>query len=267
MLKKMTISLLLCFTFMAVMSAQTYEIKTYGISVAGVNADTNDIFDTKYNGSANIGVGKVVYLAGMADDTTFTDPTWTIASKPAGSNTSILAEADLDESTVVIKVVPDVEGTYQFELSEGGIPLGAITINAGLYKGLPETGLTCATCHSDAAAEWSATGHANAVQPNVDDPEGHFQEFCLGCHATGFDYSAQNDGFDDFDFVFPETLQEGNYDALLSSYPDAMARANVQCEACHGPGINHERSRATRSILSTGPSTTLGIIRRIRAPA
>ena len=241
MLKKLTVAILLSFTLMSVLSAQSYEVKPYGISAAGVAADTNDIFDTKYNGSTNVGVGKVVYLAGIADDTTFSNPTWTIASKPSGSTVSFLGEADLDENTKIVKLIPDLEGTYQFELSDGGNVLDAITINAGLYKGLPESGFSCATCHGDAATSWSGTAHANAVQPYVDDdsPENHFQEFCLGCHATGYDLTAVNDGFDDFNFEFPATLQPGNYDALVAAYPDAMQRANVQCEACHGPGSAH----------------------------
>ncbi len=53
-----------------------------------------------------------------------------------------------------------------------------------------------------------------------------------------------------FHFTFPDTLKEGNYDALKASFPSAMARANTQCEACHGPGSGHNGQTADSKMLS-----------------
>ncbi|MCB9205951.1 MAG: ammonia-forming cytochrome c nitrite reductase subunit c552 [Ignavibacteriales bacterium] len=248
MLKKLTLTMLICFLSISLVNSQTIEIKPYGVSARTVEADTNDIFDLKYNGLANVGVGTKIYLAGMAVDTTFNSPSWSITAQPAGSTVSILANEDLNETTKIIALIPDVAGTYKIEFTDGGLT-SEIAINAALYMGMPSAGLSCGTCHSETQALWEGTGHANAVQPYTDDPTGHFQNRCMGCHTTGYDENATNDGFDDFDFVFPATLAEGNYDALVTNYPDAMQRANVQCEACHGPGSNHNGQTADSKMV------------------
>ena len=72
----------------------------------------------------------------------------------------------------------------------------------------------------------------------------------MPCHSTGYDANADNDGFDDFDFIFPDTLKEGNYDALVAAYPGAMQRASVQCEQCHGPGSGHNGATDNSKIVS-----------------
>ena len=80
--------------------------------------------------------------------------------------------------------------------------------------------------------KWLGTNHAIDTKKAFDgELSSHFQEFCLECHSTGYDPAAANDGFDDFPFVFPANLVPGTYNQLLTQYPDAMARANVQCES------------------------------------
>ncbi|MCB0749829.1 MAG: hypothetical protein KDC90_20410, partial [Ignavibacteriae bacterium] len=96
MLKKLTLTMLICFLSISLVNSQTIEIKPYGVSARTVEADTNDIFDLKYNGLANVGVGTKIYLAGMAVDTTFNSPSWSITAQPAGSTVSILANEDLN---------------------------------------------------------------------------------------------------------------------------------------------------------------------------
>ena len=48
-----------------------------------------------------------------------------------------------------------------------------------------------------------------------------------------------NNGFDDFPFVFPIHCIQVFMIHWLAVYPDAMQRANVQCESCHGPASGH----------------------------
>ena len=67
MLKKLTITMLFLFLSFGMINSQTLQIKPYGISDRGVAADTNDIFDLKYNGLMNVGVGTKIYIAGKSD--------------------------------------------------------------------------------------------------------------------------------------------------------------------------------------------------------
>ncbi|MCB9248914.1 MAG: ammonia-forming cytochrome c nitrite reductase subunit c552 [Ignavibacteriales bacterium] len=255
MLKKITFTILFMVLCLGTMNSQTLQIKPYGISDRGVAADTNDIFDLKYNGLENVGVGTKVYLSGMAVDTVYSSPQWNIVTKPAGSTVAVLGtQVFNDTSKQVVSMVLDMEGTYTVEFTDGGMT-ASITLNAAKYQGLPATGLSCGTCHAATYAKWEGTGHSNTVQPYTDDSTGHFQNFCMGCHTTGYDANAANDGFDDFDFTFPTKLQPGNYDQLVADYPAAMQRANVQCEACHGPGSSHNAVTTDSKMVSSQASS------------
>jgi hypothetical protein len=83
------------------------------------------------------------------------------------------------------------------------IPATVSSGDAGDYVGLE----TCAACHTDVAASFAKTAHANALEVLKEagsdgDPE------CLKCHATGVSDSKYVDGA-------------------------------VTCESCHGPGSEH----------------------------
>ena len=255
MIKKLTIITIFLMLICVSTKGQSVEIKPHGISSRGVEADSNDIFKVKYNGLSNVGVGTTVYLVGEVVDTTFTNPVWNVKTKPSNSNVTIIGNQDVSNTKKAISLILDLEGTYVIEFTDGGLT-SEITLNAAKYLGIPTTGLSCGTCHAEENTNWLETGHANAVKPYIDDPKGHFQAFCLGCHTTGYDVAASNDGFDDFDFVFPSTLVEGNYDTLVNKYPAAMQRANVQCEACHGPGSAHNGIVADSKMISDQASAT-----------
>lgn len=83
------------------------------------------------------------------------------------------------------------------------VPVVGFSQSAGEYVGMD----TCAACHTDVAASFAKTAHANALEVLKDagsdgDPE------CLKCHTTGLTDSKYVDGA-------------------------------VTCEACHGPGGEH----------------------------
>ncbi len=87
-----------------------------------------------------------------------------------------------------------------------------------LRKSPLATAQKCKSCHASIYESWSATRHANAMatlaKTNQDfDPE------CVGCHATGV---LVRNGF--------------------ANMRDTPELANVQCEACHGPGLAHAES-------------------------
>jgi len=75
----------------------------------------------------------------------------------------------------------------------------------------------CAACHFDEFELWKTLPHAREAFPKLpakyrDDPD------CLKCHVTGY---GQPTGFD--------------------SVKTTPMLAGITCEACHGPGSEHER--------------------------
>jgi hypothetical protein len=111
--------------------------------------------------------------------------------------------------------------------------------------GTEASGFTCASCHNTEPWDfkydkWQETGHSDMLVRGLDGTlSSHYSEACISCHTVGYDPNADNDGFDDFGFVYPDTLFVGQYDNMMTAYPDAMQRANIQCESCHGPGAAH----------------------------
>lgn len=82
---------------------------------------------------------------------------------------------------------------------------------------------TCARCHSDAARSYAQTAHAQAFQTLVAKGQDRNPD-CVSCHVVGFDYV-------------------NGYDAVSDpNVPGREALKNVQCEACHGYGSEHDRN-------------------------
>ncbi|MFA3783023.1 T9SS type A sorting domain-containing protein [Melioribacteraceae bacterium 4301-Me] len=267
MLKKLTILLSTLLLMASTSFSQTMEFKTFGVSPAAAAKSSTDIFDVEYNGLTNVGVGTKMYLEAKLVGAKLNNPQFSLTSKPSGSNATFGATQTIDTSSVVIVFTPDVTGTYVVKVVDGTYS-ATLTISAGLYLGVRGKGrdglhLACVDCHngtdsyypwrSNLIDKWQQTGHATMFQRGLDgEVSSHYSESCIKCHTTGYDKEAANDGFDDFPFVFPTTLQPGTYDAMVQQYPDAMLRANIQCESCHGPGSEHygyiENSRMVASL-------------------
>lgn len=241
-------SILLFFFLFAVGTisfAQTVTIKTFGVAPYDVTVDSSagHYFDRSYNGLKNVGINSKVFL--KANSTAaFVNPNWTLTEKPAGSTASMGLVNNIDTSNQLITFIPDIQGTYKITFTSG-TKTAEIIINGALFYGVEGGPASCKTCHNNILFnnvydKWLGTNHAIDTQLGLDGIlSSHFQQFCLACHSTGYDVNAANDGFDDFPFVFPDTLVAGTYTQYLTLYPDAMKRANIQCEACHGPGSNH----------------------------
>ena len=98
----------------------------------------------------------------------------------------------------------------------------------------------------DKVSLWSQTAHASFFQKSIDGEESsHYGKNCISCHTIGNNPAptAVNGGFDDvakeLGWTFPSILQPGNWDAMPSAL---KAKANIQCESCHGAGSRHPGS-------------------------
>jgi predicted CXXCH cytochrome family protein len=247
MLKKITLILTICFLFTAFLSAQTFQISPYGVSPRVVGIDSTDIFDRAYNGLQNVGVGTKVYLKFFSTDGFAATPFWTVQEMPTGSTVEASRTDPYSEeiTSEVRGFILDLPGKYVFQANDQGEST-TIALNAGTYVGFESGSPSCMGCHNNAAFdnvgdEWAKTGHADMLNRGLDGSlSSHYGEGCISCHTTGYDLDANNNGFDDRDFVWPDTLNESTWDSLLISSPMAMQLANIQCEACHGPGSGHD---------------------------
>jgi predicted CXXCH cytochrome family protein len=82
-------------------------------------------------------------------------------------------------------------------------------------KGLP----VCGNCHVGQNAEWQETAHSNAWNDLQD--SGHATESCEGCHTVGANGNL---------------VVEQNVGWTATADPRYW---DVQCESCHGPGLEH----------------------------
>lgn len=206
-------------------------------------------------GLANVGVGQVVYLIGRDSlNAAVTTYAWTLSARPAGS-TAALDSTNKKQTTFK----PDVVGRFTVQLvittATGTSAPRSVTINSAKFVGVggmdglpsnPAEG-QCSLCHFANFNAWTQTGHSSFFKRAIDGlASDHYNESCIECHNTGFDDSpaAVNDGFDDVaretGWTFPTVLQAGNYANLLATNPRLAARANIQCESCHGPGSEHK---------------------------
>lgn len=253
-MKKVIQSLAIMLILTSVVLSQTVTLTTYGVSPFDVAKDSiQQYFNRPYNGLENVGKETKVFLKGNST-LTLQSPTWAFLQKPAGSNAVFGTVKNVDTSNQIITFTPDIKGTYKITFFSG-TKGDTIVINAALYLGVEGGLVTCKTCHNSGSNnyfdKWAGTQHAITSQKGFDGMlSSHFNATCLECHTTGFDANSANDGFDDFPFVFPGTLAPGTYAQLLTQYPDAMKRANVQCESCHGPGGEHY-SQVNDSKIST----------------
>lgn len=224
--------------------AQTMKLGTYGISPREAGLSTTDIYTVTYNGLTNVGVGTQMYLKATLAGKKLNDPKWSAIQIPPGSVATKLfgtTKDVIDTSNQVIGFTPDKPGTYVVQVTDGPYT-ATLTINSATYLGVYNVvnNVSCKTCHSSVVTKWEGTGHAIKLKKGVEGLNGSsYNENCIVCHTTGYDKNAKNDGFDDFPFTFPAVLGAGQYQNLLTQFPEAMKRANIQCESCHGPASGH----------------------------
>jgi hypothetical protein len=223
----------------------------YGVSpgkvTESVKADTGTIFKYPYTGLMNVGLGTRTYVLVTSKGFKLSNPTMgtvAIPSTSGGASKVFGSKLKLNDSNYVFTFTPDVLGSFQIKVTDGSYTT-SLTFNSAKYLGVDNkgtAGVNCQSCHPTYYTNWKTTGHSNFLTRALDGSvSSHYTSSCISCHTVGYDKNptAKNDGFDDFTFVFPTTLQAGVAAATAATYPDAMARANIQCESCHGPGSSH----------------------------
>ncbi len=257
MSKKLPVILILLLLPTMMVFSQSVMLEPVGVSPATIKADTVGdpgyigIFDRVYSGLLNVGVETKMFFRGSSD-MQLASGTWSVLEAPDGSAATFINETVVDTSTEMATFTPDLVGTYVLEFADGAAA-ATVTVNSAKYLGVgEEEGCTNAFCHKDQTAEWRMTDHATMFERALNGTvSSHYGESCISCHTTGYDTNAVNDGFDDFDFVFPTELKAGMADSMKAMFPDAMRRANIQCESCHGPASAHNGATDDNKMVSS----------------
>ena len=122
---------------------------------------------------------------------------------------------------------------FEEPLSEAGDFLG--------YSDTEDKTTVCGNCHIGTQSDWVETAHADAWDGLQD--SGHAQAFCEGCHTVG-----------ELGNVATGTV--GHAATAEARYQD------VQCEACHGPGLLHVTNPTDATVplapMDVGLDLTLG---------
>ncbi|MBI4811466.1 MAG: hypothetical protein HY800_08540, partial [Ignavibacteriales bacterium] len=256
----------------SLVSLSIAQIQTARIIIKGISPDikAQGRFDALSSGLPNVGKGQKVWLEALAlyttgevrnswIDTIITE-SWSLTNPPGGF-------ASIVHTDTTTYFIPDTTGQYRVDLSvttSHGTKDTSIYINAAKWVGVggivapPDFSKgECASCHSDKTSEWQGTNHSTAFARKIDDAAGHFAGYCVSCHTVGYDVlgTAVNDGFDDIStttgWVFPSPLQPGNWDTMKTNYPTLTAKANIQCENCHGPGSLHYSQKDKNQIVAS----------------
>ena len=185
---------------------------------------------------------------------------WALTA-PGGSKAALN-----DASSRNPSFTPDVKGKYVLTEATSG---ATFDVYAGAWvgvitgqddKGEPVVDATCTACHNgtvapDTFTPWKASGHAEILTQNIDDPSGHWSAGCASCHTVGYDAEADNGGFDEAmareKWEVPHGAV-GNWAKMLKDYPATARLANIQCENCHGPQDSeaHMQGAARQNISS-----------------
>jgi hypothetical protein len=203
--------------------------------------------------------------------------TWTLTNKPASSQAAFMtsplnngvplyntSDRYAGESAKAAFQLadraffrPDLIGSYTVKATITTVGSGStnlsVTITAGTYVGVQD----CAACHSGGVVAngrtvpsiyptFTNTPHASMFSRAIDGKvSSHYSKSCISCHTLGYDTNsfANNNGFDDLallnGWTFPSVLTNGNWAGMQANYPSVAGLANIQCENCHGPGIQH----------------------------
>lgn len=227
---------------------EVYPDKKVWITLHGGYAyhDNEKIITTGLN---NVGVGTYVYLEGRekdASDKPISGWTWKVTG-PSGEAVNVE-----NANTRTPRFLAAKEGKYTVTVEanlEGGVKgKSTLTVNAGRYVGAEN----CQSCHNgsvqaDTYSAWLGTGHATKLETTYASYTAD-RDYCIGCHVTGYNETAQDGGFDDLALKAGWDPSKGGVQAWLVESKKTVDQiksspmgklAGIQCEACHGPGSVH----------------------------
>jgi hypothetical protein len=224
------------------------------------------------NGLRAVGVGSRTYfVADTVGSGAVGTPTWTIATKPAGSTVTTLDSAS---GKWINSFRPDVVGQYIVSATVGG-QSGSDTIWASTYAGVGTDASAGCFCHaapfpstpSTAAAikaTWLQSAHAGIFKEGIsgyletERGKGAYAASCIKCHVIGWDTTAgaaTNGNFgrsvkaSGWDTTWYKGLEVYNGDvwtvtgdttAWKSLNSTQQTLGTIGCESCHGPAADHK---------------------------
>lgn len=223
-----------------------------------------------------VAVGEPVYLeAQVPTGTVVNGVSWSVIQRPLASPPSVAdiqdsplgdlpiysqrdrADYDLADRKLF---VPDAVGKYMVQAvvqtdTESLVlkvqVTGATYVGVGTMGGANPSYPQCALCHQERAVEYMGTGHASMFTLAIDGlKSSHYNSNCIECHVLGGHVEGVDNGSfsavaESVGWTFPEVLEPGVWAAMD---PALQAKANIQCEHCHGAGSEHHGDITTTMV-------------------
>jgi len=270
-MKKILLILLVLFFGAAIVNAQRAKIETKYVTPYMLKTISALVADSTVSSGLSSVPNKTwcyVNVKNISGTAAITGATWTLLSKPAGSNAAISSISSLQWWA---KFKPDVKGTYQIKVtmttSAGSHDTtmniySSDFVGTGRFDNVPAVYPNCMSCHGATPSfvaifdKWKTTRHAISFASYVDSGSSSFAVRCFPCHVTGYDHNlkADNHGFDDvattlgWSWTQHSPPHPGNWDTIKTMYSSLVAYASVGCESCHGPGSEHTLGGDTNKI-------------------
>lgn len=200
-------------------------------------------------------------------------PTWTLVSKPSGSN----AVLDSVTGAFINSLTADLVGEYVVSATVG-TQSASDTVFASTYTGVGTDPQAGCFCHPTAAAiktSWANTRHAKIFKDGmtgyleVERGKGAYAPTCIKCHTNGWQNTVDNGNFGflakstGWDTSWYQGLEFYNNDYWITTGDSSRynmlnasqkAGASIGCEVCHGPSTDHkltaDKTKIGKSINS-----------------
>lgn len=135
----------------------------------------------------------------------------------------------IGKSTLFLGIVAMVAVGTVIVFGSNGSPLAQAQEGGAKYIGAKK----CAMCHADQTETWKEMKHATAwdalTPEQIASGKDYKDRACISCHTTGYG--------------------KGGFESAEAT-PDFK---NVQCEACHGPGSEHQKTMMMAAMNDEKP--------------